>query len=1315
MRILERLGLPTKLAVGFSLLLFMLLLVTWQSRETQYRLSDDLQKLYAIELLGVSHIKQCRTLIYSSGRAVRQALLASTEAQRDQALEQLQADRAALKNELAETRKCLARERNRKRLDELEGTVERLDHQVDRGLALLTEPGRRQVKALEVLFAESTQEASQTADDLVEAISVDKEDSARDTAERARQGLEEGGRRVVWVAMLGMLVGALSALLISLSILGPVSRLCESLAGLAEERLDDPVPCTDYPNEIGRLARSVEVLQKGARVLAIEHWTKAQVAEVSRQLQQADDFQQLGQTLLSQLAKPLQMGQGVVCLLDPAEQQLNLLASYGFRERKGLSQSFKVGEGLVGQCVVEKAPITLLEPPADYVQIGSALGHAPPRSLAALPIVHDDEVLGVLEVASFQPFSAREYGLMDSLMPIVAMNLAILSRNLQTQRLLADTQAQAERMEAQAARLEEQAVELDAQQAELKQTEQWYRSIIHTAPDGMVVVDESGSILLANPQAEKIFGYASEELVGLNVDLLVPQAARGRHPAMRAEYLRTGDALLMSDRALRGQRKDGSTIPVEAGLSRLPGLAGTGQCVCVSVRDVTARVELQEQLQSAKEQAEEATRLKSDFLANMSHEIRTPMNAIIGMSHLALKTELNPRQRDYVTKIQQSGQHLLGIINDVLDFSKIEAGRLSVEQADFETDKVLENVANLVSEKASAKGLELVLQVDPATPRFLRGDSLRLGQILINYCNNAVKFTERGEIVVTVEVLEDGPEEVFLRFGVRDTGIGLTPEQIGKLFQSFQQADTSTSRKYGGTGLGLAISKQLAGLMGGDVGVESTPGQGSKFWFTARLGRAQGPIPARVLAPDLRGRRVLVVDDNEVARRVLEELLAGMAFAVEQAPGGWEALDEIRRADEEGRPFQIVFLDWKMPKLDGVETARAIRELPLKSKPHLVMVTAYAREEVIVAAESAGLEGYLIKPVTASTLFDTAVRVLRGSPAEAHSERPGLATAAADLSSLRGSRLLLVEDNELNTEVALGLLAECELQVDVAENGQRALEMVAAHQYDAVLMDMQMPVMDGITATRKIREDARWQDLPIIAMTANAMQQDRERCAAAGMNDHVAKPIEPDELFATLLRWVRPREAPAVPSIEGLNTAAGLRRALGKPKVYRDMLTRFAENQAEVPGAIRAALAATDHATAERLAHTAKGLCGNIGAEELARQAGVLETALREGQPADAPLAEFESGLGRLVEALRRAVPAPETEPAASPLAPEASRELLARLRHLLEDDDSEAANVATDNQAALKGVLGDDHYRRFLTAIQGYDFQEALEVLRDL
>jgi two-component system, sensor histidine kinase and response regulator len=649
-------------------------------------------------------------------------------------------------------------------------------------------------------------------------------------------------------------------------------------------------------------------------------------------------------------------------------------------------------------------------------------------------------------------------------------------------------------------------------------------SLLGAAPAVIYSFAASGdfSPIFVSDNIETLLGYRPEEylenadfwrsrvhpddLVGVEATQ-VKLFEKGQHLSEYRFCKKNGSYCWLSDEQHLLRDKNGCPLEVVGSWSNIDTRKAADQ----------ALLAMQAELEKATQAAIEANEAKGEFLANMSHEIRTPMNAIIGLSQLALKAELPPRQRDYLSKINNSGQHLLGIINDILDFSKVEAGKLTIEKIDFELDTVLENVSNLISEKASAKGLELIFDIAPSVTTHLNGDPLRLGQILINFCNNAVKFTEKGEVVVKARVLEDLVDSQLVEFSVSDTGIGMTEAQIERLFQAFEQADTSTTRKYGGTGLGLAISKRLAELMGGKVGVVSEPGKGSTFHFTARLGKAMLSPRPRLLRSDLHGRRVLVIDDNSAARAVIASLLDNMTLVADEAASGEEGIEMVAQAAEQGQPYEIAFVDWQMPRLDGIETCKRLLNLPDElAPPHLVMVTAYGREEVLKQAEDTGIENVLIKPVTSSTLFETTLAVLAADQRGATEHH---VSSTLDVARTRGSRVLLVEDNEINQEVAIGQLEDAEIQVDLAENGEIAVRMVQENEYDLVLMDMQMPVMDGIEATRAIRSDPRFGKLPIIAMTANAMAADRDRCLAVGMNDHIAKPIDQDQLFKILLRW----------------------------------------------------------------------------------------------------------------------------------------------------------------------------------------------------
>ncbi|MES2885625.1 MAG: response regulator [Pseudomonadota bacterium] len=711
-------------------------------------------------------------------------------------------------------------------------------------------------------------------------------------------------------------------------------------------------------------------------------------------------------------------------------------------------------------------------------------------------------------------------------------------------------------------------------------------------------------------------------------------------------------------------------------------------------------------------QAQAASRAKSDFLANMSHEIRTPMNAIIGMSHLALQTTLDSRQRNYIEKIENSAENLLRIINDILDFSKIEAGKLDVERLPFSLDDALNNLANLAGVRAQGKDIEILMRSDPAIPTRLVGDSLRLGQVLVNLVSNAIKFTSEGEVVISVDReqhAELDTDGVQLRFSVKDSGIGMSAEQLARLFQSFQQADASTTRRYGGTGLGLAISRRLVEKMGGRIGVESAEGLGSTFWVSLPFGLDHEHAERRRDVPA--GLRCLVADDNPSARTILGEMLSGFGFEVATAESGEEALAKSIDAR-----FDLVLMDWKMPGIGGMEAARRLKQG--EAAPAVVMVTAYGRDEVMAKNEGAMLDGFLHKPVSASVLLDTVVGICgpRSRSEPILHQRPSE-------QRLAGSYILLVEDNLVNQEVASELLRSAGARVQIANNGEEALAFLEPGLFDAVLMDVQMPVLDGYAATRKLREDPRYATLPVIAMTANALAGDREKCLAAGMNDYITKPIRMSEFFGALERWLhhshteqQSAERPAIYEAwepAELDIDGALVRMGANTATYWRLAQTFARHHADDGSKLAMALQARDYAGAVRLAHTLRGAAATLGGDVLAAAAGALEVAC---ESRDTPLAQqyLQALLPRLELLLKSlaALPAPtyETPPAAAEALPDDLDAKLDALDQLLAAGDSGAREQAR----SLQSIAALD-VKPLLAAISAYDFELARERLRQL
>ena len=993
---------------------------------------------------------------------------------------------------------------------------------------------------------------------------------------------------ITWITLvLGLATSFIMALsIVQVEVVNVVLSFRRGILDVAEGRLDKPIANLTCPNEIGEMSRALQTLQIAAREREILGWIKAEVAITTERLQPTEDFSAFSTILLSRISEVLNLLYGAFYLANEDHTLFTRVGAFATDVAKE-PREFALGETLVGQAVAERRSLRIC-PGADsslHVSIGN--GMVTPACVLFIPVIHQGDVLGVLELAPSAPVSEHQQALLEALLPTVALNAKIVISKLVAKRLLEQTQLQA------------------------------------------------------------------------------------------------------ADLAL------------------------------------------------AKETAEAATQAKSDFLANMSHEIRTPMNAIIGMAHLALKTDLSPKQADYLAKVQFAAQTLLGIINDILDFSKIEAGKLDLERTDFRLEDTLDHLSIIVSQKAQDKNLEFLIAAQQDVPPSLVGDPLRLGQILINLVSNAVKFTERGQVLLTVALEERLADRVKVRFSVRDSGIGMTPAQSARLFQAFLQADTSTTRRYGGTGLGLSICKRLVEMMGGTIWAESEPGSGSTFHFTAWFGIGSEQEHKRFI-PDLAGVRALVVDDNAQAREILTDALRVLALRADSVSSGEDAVRAIAAADSPD-PYRLVLMDWHMPGMDGLQASRLIKRSDrLQHIPQIVMVTAFGSDDIRMQAEEIGIDSYLLKPINQSLLYDALVDLFGITGTEGPRFHVRKNDGAGHEAT--GIRVLLVEDNEMNQQVATELLEHAGAIVAVVHHGGEAVKILTdgeqAPAFDVVFMDLQMPHMDGITATKLLRRDPRLQNLPIIAMTAHAFVEERQRCLDAGMNDHVSKPIDPNTLFSTLNRWAKPRpqqadESPVafpamrasndavLPEIAGVNLAEGLKRVAGNKRLYRDLLVQFATKQGDAAAQIATALEAGDMKLAERIAHTVKGVAGNIGITGIQSAAQKLEQALHDGEgQVPVLLVAFASSIATEVHAIENALcdsSIAREQVRTLPYNGDKAASAIARLRILLQASDADAEESFRNLQDAVAGVIEKPDLDRLSASINDFDFDAALVKLEEI
>ena len=864
------------------------------------------------------------------------------------------------------------------------------------------------------------------------------------------------------------------------------------------------------------------------------------------------------------------------------------------------------------------------------------------------------------------------------------------------------------------------------------------RSILDNALDAIITTDTQGRVIDFNPSAEHLFGYARAEIMGQNfINFLIPPALRKKKRAwLRRHAICRGKAPAFKLREeLPCLRSDGKIIDIE--LSLIATHQQEELQFTAFLHDITDRKQLLKSLQETLTVAESSNQLKSNFMANMSHEIRTPMNAVMGFNALALRSDLSPVVRDYLKKADNASHTLMGIIDDILDFSKIEAGKMELDPVTFNLHDVFDRLANLFIQQTTEKGLELILSMPPNFDHTLFGDMRRLEQVLINLIRNAIKFTEKGAIIVQTKLTKQSSDQITATFLVMDTGIGIDPKRLPHLFEPFVQADGSTTRKYGGTGLGLTISKNLVDMMGGKISATSTLGKGSTFSFDLPFEYRSSVQQKPPTLPDhLQGMRVLIVEDSALTRKILRDILSVFFVDIHSVSSGEAALAELQMATHKKIDYRLILMDWRLPGMDGIETsAKVIEHLSSRQPPidipKIIMMTAFGKKEIQQQAKNIGVASFVSKPMTRAQLFRAIMEVF--GEKVSNTDRPAtyLSGTTETTKQISGARILLVEDNIINQEIAHELLVRVGLTVVIANNGKEALEKVQQSAFDAVLMDVQMPEMNGLEATRRIRSDVRFKDLPIIAMTAHVMANEQKECLNAGMNAHLAKPIRTERLYGLLTQWIGPIQQPTdtsetdevfIPEIPGINITEGLERVAGNRRLYLKFLVRFQNDRANDVETISRALEKGDTETASRVVHTVKGVAGNLGAIPLYHAAKELEKAIKNGDKhAWKQLNEtFTTALTLIFDGLKN-LKEIDTPPIAPPLAQRISTDtgplisLLTDLAEKLASFNIDTDSLRADMNERLKGTQAEPAFRTLEKHIENYEFQKALAALDQL